>query len=115
MPSTVVQMTAGTMTIVAEKLNAKIKPTAIFVDNVNGAAIADLVFNDAFLPSATNGNPTPTPIAPIPRLQINVNVGDCHSTEDFIKNIEFIGLVQVVVNGNVADAGCYITFIYEFL
>ncbi len=112
MPSVVVQMNVATRTLVTEKLTSKCKPKAIFVDNVLPVADADLIFNDVFTPSVTNGVPGPV-LTTVPRLQINVGAGISQSTEDLLKNIEFLGLVQVVVNGNVALANCFVSFIYE--
>ncbi|MDD5510524.1 MAG: hypothetical protein PHI12_06935 [Dehalococcoidales bacterium] len=114
MPSTVVQMNVATRTLVTEKLISKCIPSAIFVDNVHGASDADLVFNDVFTPSVTNNVVFPTPQT-IPRLHINVAAGECISTMDFIKpDLEFLGNVQVVVNGGVALPLCYVSFIYNF-
>ncbi len=113
MPSVVFQTNVGTQTIVAEKLTAKIKPKAIFVDNVAGAADADLVFNDVFTPSVTNAVPIPV-LTTTPRLHINVAAGTSVSTEEpQLKDIDFIGLVQMVVNAGAALANCFVTFIYS--
>lgn len=113
MPSTVVEMNVATRTVVTEKLVSKVKPSAIFVDNVNGLADADLVFNDVFTPSITNGVPGPLPMT-VPRLHINVAAGTSPSTQDFLKpDLEFLGTVQVVVNGGVPVANCFVTFIFS--
>jgi len=114
MPSVVTEMSVagGTRTLVAEKLISKVKPSVIFTDNELGAADAYLVFNDVFTPSVTNAVPVPV-LQTIPRLHINVAKGDCHSTEDFIKDIEFLGLVQVMVNSNVALPNCFVTMVFS--
>lgn len=115
MPSIVVQMDVATRTLVTEKLISKCKPSAIFIDNVIALADADLIFNDVFTPSITSGNPAPGMGQQIiPRLHINVAMGECISTmEDFLKDIGFLGLVQVVVNANVPLANCFVSFIYS--
>lgn len=113
MPSVVVQMNVATRTLAQEKLNAKSKPTLGLVDNVLGAADADLVFNDVFTPSVTNGVAGPV-LTTVPRLQVNVAAGTCVSIMDKLKDCEFLGLVQVVVNLGVAVANCFVTFGYHF-
>jgi uncharacterized protein related to proFAR isomerase len=113
MPSTVVQMDVATQTLVTEKLISKCKPSAIVVDNVAALLDADLIFNDVFTPSATSGVPAPV-LTTRPRLRINVALGTCVSTmEELLKDIEFLGLVQVVVNAGVALPNCFVTFIYS--
>ena len=115
MPSNVVDMgvVGGTQTLVTERLISKCKPSAIFIDNVGAAANASLVFNDVFTPSVTSAVPVPV-LTTVPRLRINVAFGTCVSSmEDMLKDTEFIGLVQVVVNGGVALANCFVTFVYS--
>ena len=110
--SIVVQMNIATRTLVTEKLISKMKPSMILVDNVVPAADASLVFNDVFTPSITNAVPAPV-LQTIPRLQINVASGTCVSVQDKLKDVEFLGLVQVVVNLGVALANCFVTFGYH--
>ncbi len=110
--SIVVDMGVATRTLVTEKLNAKVKPSCVFIDNVAGGADADLIFNDVFTPSVTNGVPAPV-LTTRPRLHINVAAGECISTEDKLKDIEFLGTIQVV--RGVLDANCFVTFAYNFI
>ncbi len=112
MPSSVVTMAVATRTLVTERRNAKIRPDSIFVDNVNGAADAVLVFNDVFTPSVSNGVAVPV-LQTVPRLQLNIGMGTAPSTMDWMKNISFVGLVQVVRGGGI-DANCVVSFIYHF-
>jgi hypothetical protein len=106
-------MDVATRTLVTEKLISKCKPSAIFIDNVNALADADLIFNDVFTPSVTSLVPAPVPPQLIPRLHINVAMGECISTmEDFLKDIEFLGLVQVVNAGGTLP-NCFVSFIYS--
>ena len=112
MPSVSVDMSAATMTLVTEKLNAKVKPSAILVNNVDGAAAARLSFNDVFTPAVSNGIPIPAPVT-VRRLDINIAAGECVSTEDCIEDCEFIGTIQVVRAAGV-DANCHVSFIYNF-
>jgi hypothetical protein len=110
MPSVAVTMGVATQTLVTEKLNAKIKPSAIFIDNALAGADASLIFNDVFTPSITNLVPGPV-LTTVPRLYLNVVAGSCVSLEDAIKNCEFLGNVQII--RSVADAGCRVSFIYD--
>jgi hypothetical protein len=113
MPSFETSMAVATVTLVTEKLNAKVKPSAIFVDNVNAGADASLLFQDVFTPSVTNLVPVPV-LTTVTRLAINVAAGQMSSTmEDLLKDIDFIGTVQVV--RSVLDANCLVTFIYKLV
>lgn len=107
MPSKVVTMTAATMELVAEKKNAKIKPSFIAIDNVEATADAVLQFQDVFQTAAA-----PTTDITEPRLKINVSVDACVSLKDELKDIEFLGKVQVVRGA--LDNNCHITFGYDF-
>ena len=107
MPSAVVSMTAATMELVAEKKNAKIKPSLIAVDNVLAAADAVLTFNDVFQTAAA-----PAVDITVDRLRINVSILACVSLRDELKDIRFLGKAQVV--RGILDANCHITFAYDF-
>lgn len=116
MPSIVVPMGPGalsTQTLVLEKRNAKVKPSAIFINNAGSANDADLVFNDSFTPAVTNLVGAPVPPQLIPRLNVNVPNGICLSLEDILKDIKFLGLVQVV--RAVPEALCQVTFAYDLV
>jgi len=107
MPSAVVSMDAATKDLIAEKKNAKIKPSFIAVDNVLAAADAVLTFNDVFQTAAA-----PAVDVTVPRLKINVSVLACVSLRDELKDIRFLGKAQVVRGA--LDANCHITFGYDF-
>lgn len=111
MPSKVVSMTAATIELVAERKNAKVKPSFIGVDNVLAAADAVLQFQDVFTPSVTSGVPSPTPKT-VDRLRINVSTLACVSLRDELKDIRFLGKAQVVRGA--LDANCHITLGYDF-
>lgn len=107
MPSIVVSMTAATMDLIAEKKNAKIKPSFIAVDNAVPLADAVLQFQDVFQTAAA-------PLVDITRdrLRINVSTLACVSLRDELKDIRFLGKAQVV--RGVLDIDCHITFAYDF-
>jgi hypothetical protein len=105
-------MGVATRTLVTEKRNAKVKPSVIAVNAVAAAIDADLTFNDVFTPAVTNAVPIPV-LTTVPRLNINVGMGTSVTTEDLLKDIEFLGTIQVVSNGGV-DAGILVSFAYDF-
>ena len=107
MPSAVVSMTAATMDLVAEKENAKIKPSFIAVDNALAGVDAVLRFQDVFQTAAA-----PAVDITVDRLRINVSVLACVSLRDELKDIRFLGKAQVV--RGVLDASCHVTFAYDF-
>jgi len=113
MPSKVVTMTSGTMVIATERKNAKIKPSFILVDNVGAAADAVLQFRDVFRQAATHGTPAPDADTERDRLRVTVDHGGYASLDDELKDVEFLGKVQVV--RGVYDDNCHITFAYDFI
>jgi len=108
MPSKVVSMTAATQDLVAEKKNAKIKPSFIAIDNVIPAADAVLQFQDVFQTAAA-----PLVDITVDRLRLNVSVDACVTLRDELKDIEFLGKAQV--KRGVLDNDCHITFAYDFI
>jgi len=112
MPSRVVTMTGATMELATERKNAKIKPSMIAIDNVEAGADAVLQFQDVFTPAVTNGEPSPSPTTR-DRLRLNVSVDACVTLQDELKDVEFLGKVQVV--RGVLDTDCHITFAYDFI
>jgi len=106
MPSKVVSMTAATMELIAEKENAKIKPSFIAVDNALAGVDAVLTFNDVFQTAAA-----PAVDVIVPRLKINVSTLACVSLRDELKDIRFLGKAQVV--REILDANCHVTFGYD--
>ena len=112
MPSVVVTMTLATMTAITEKPGAKIKPSFIMVDNDGAAATAVIQFQDVFTPSASVA--VPVPIAQtIDRVRCSVPILSCVSFEDELKDIVFIGGMQIVRGA--LDANCFITVGYDFV
>jgi hypothetical protein len=112
MPAIETSFAVATNNLATEKRNSKIKPTFLMVDNVAGAADAAIIVNDVFTPSPTIGVPGPVPQT-IPRLRFTVPQLECDSLEDELKDVEFLGLVQIVRVGGV-DANCFASFAYHF-
>jgi len=110
MPSINVDMETSPSVIAAEKKNAKIIPTLLMVDNVEGAQDAVLTLVDRFTPSVTNGEDEPTEKEET-RLAINVSVDACVSLKDELKDIEFLGAPEVAVE--TADENCKVTMAYH--
>ncbi len=120
MPSVVTDMDAATKTLVAEKGNAKVKPSLIMIDNVLAGADSELTFNDVFTTDASvvaaTGAAAAAAVQTERRLRINVSTLACVSLRDELKDLRFLGLAQVVrTEAGVAtlDAGCHITFAYD--
>lgn len=111
MPSYENSFAVATQTVANEKRNCKIKPSLILVDNTNGAADAVVTINDVFTPSITNGVGVPV-LTTVPRLHITVPTLECDSIEDELKDVEFLGNVQVVRGA--PDAASFITFAYDY-
>jgi len=107
MPSVVVSMVAATEDLIAEKKNAKIKPSFIAVDNVLAGVDAVLQFQDVFQTAAV-----PAVDITVDRLRINVSVDACVTLRDELKDIRFLGKAQVV--RGILDDDCHITFAYDF-
>jgi len=96
----------------AEKLNAKIVPTQIIVDNEAGAAQRVITIQDVFTPAASNGVPVPV-LTTINRLIITVdNGGWATIAAEALKELEILGQLQVTIN--VADAGTIVTISWGF-
>lgn len=121
MASIVQNMVLNTETLVTEKRNAKVKPSMIMVDNVLAAADSELVFQDIFTTDnsvlAATGAAVAGAAQVINRLRINVAMMACVSLRDELKDVKFLGGVQVIrtVAGVLtADANCQITFAYDF-
>ena len=120
MASRVVDMTATTMALVAEKRNAKVKPSLIMVDNVDALADSQLVFQDTFTTNASivaaTGAAAAGAAQVVDRLRINVSIDACVSMRDELEDVKFLGGAQVVrsVAGVLTlDAGCHVTLGYD--
>lgn len=114
MPSKYVDMTTPTSVFAKEKLNAKIIPTLLMVDNVLAAQDAVITLVDRFKPSVTHKQSGPT-IKTETRLAINVSMGGCASLDEGeLKGIEFLGAPEVAVPAPDADANCKVTMGYKF-
>ena len=113
MPSLTQTMVAvGLVTqFAAEKPNAKVIPSLIMVNNVLGAQDAIITVQDVFTPAASNGTPAPV-LTTQSRLNINVSMAACVSIRDELKDIEILGLLQLLIG--VADANCIVTVAWDF-
>ena len=112
MPSIYVDMDPSPAVIAKEKLNAKIIPTLLMVDNVLGTQDAVLTLVDRFLPSVSNKVANPTTKTET-RLAINVSLGGCASLDEGeLKGIEFLGAPEVDVA--TPDSNCKVTMGYKF-
>lgn len=121
MASIVVDMGVNTRPLVTEKRNAKVKPSFIGVDNVLAGADSELTFQDIITtdPSivAATGVAVAGGLQPaIDRLRINVSDDACVSMRDELKDIEFLGNVQVIreeAGVLVANDNCHVTLGYD--
>ena len=112
MPSLAQTMAVTPRVFAAEKLNAKIVPTQIIVDNEAGAAQRVITIQDVFTPAASNGVPVPV-LTTINRLIITVdNGGWATIAAEALKELEILGQLQVTIN--VADAGTIVTISWGF-
>ena len=112
MPSLAQTMAVTPRVFAAEKLNAKIVPTQIIVDNEAGAAQRVITIQDVFTPAASNGVPVPV-LTTINRLIITVdNAGWATIAAEALKELEILGQLQVTIN--VADAGTIVTISWGF-
>jgi len=121
MASLVVDMTAAAMALVAEKRNAKVKPSLIMVDNVDALADSQLVFRDTFNTNASIVAATGAAVAAVvgqtaDRLRVNVSIDVCVSMRDELKDVKFLGAASVlrsVAGVPTLDAGCHVTLGYN--
>lgn len=122
MPSVVVDMEEVTEDLVAEKRNAKIKPSLIMVDNALVANDSELTFQDVFttddsVVAATGVAVDGAPQDPVDRLRINVSADACVSLRDELKDVEFLGKAQVARSEDdapVSNDDCHVTLGYDF-
>jgi len=122
MPSVVVNMVTNTEDLVAEKRNAKIKPSLIMVDNVDAGDDSQLTFQDVFDVNASVVAATGAAAVAVAgqianRLRINVSMDACVSLRDELKDVEFLGKAQVersVAGVETEDEDCRITLGYDF-
>jgi len=120
MASIVVDMDAATKTLVTEKRNAKVKPSLIMVDNVDALADSELTFQDTFTTDdsivAATGAAAAAAAQTVDRLRINVSIDACVSLRDELKDVKFLGGVQVlreVAGVPTPDTGCHVTLGYD--
>ena len=96
----------------AEKLNAKLVPTQIIVDNEAGGAQRVITIQDVFTPAASNGVPAPVPITQN-RLIITVdNAGWAAIAAEALKELKILGQLQAIID--VADAGTIVTISWGY-
>jgi len=121
MPSIVVDMVAATEALVAEKRNAKIKPSLIMVDNVDALADSQLVFRDTFNTDASIVATTGAAVVAVvgqtvDRLRVNVSIDACVSMRDELEDVKFLGgasVLRSVAGVLTLDAGCHVTLGYD--
>ena len=113
MPSLAQVMSPGlTHIFAAEKLNAKIIPTQIIVDNELGGAQRRITIQDVFTPAASNGVPVPV-LTTVNRLIITVdNAGWATIAAEALKKLEILGQLRADID--VADAGTIVTISWGF-
>ncbi len=113
MPSLAQVMSPGlTHIFAAEKLNAKIIPTQIIVDNEAGGAQRVITIQDVFTPSASNGVPVPV-LTTVNRLIITVdNAGWATIAAEALKKLEILGQLRADID--VADLGTIVTISWGF-
>lgn len=96
----------------AQKLNAKIVPSQIIVDNEAGAGQRVITIQDVFTPSPSNGVPIPG-LTTVNRLIITVdNAGWATLSEEELRDLKILGQLQAIIN--VADAGTIVTISWGF-
>jgi len=115
MASVVKTMNLSPQTFVAEKPNGRVKPSIIMIDNVLAAVDAIIRFQDVFTTAASDG-PTPHAAAAQEedRLRINVSKLACCSLRDELKDIDFLGALQVRLV-SAADPNLHISIGYDFI
>ncbi len=112
MPSLAQTMAVATRVFAAEKLNAKIVPTQIIVDNEAGGGQRVITIQDVFTPAVSNGVPVPV-LTTQNRLIITVdNGGWATIAAEALKELEILGQLQAVID--VADAGTIVTISWGF-
>jgi len=112
MPSLAQTMAATPRVFATEKLNAKIVPTQIIVDNEAGGAQRVITIQDVFTPAASNGVPGPV-LTTVDRLIITVdNAGWATIAAEALKELEILGQLQVAIDG--IDAGTIVTISWGF-
>ncbi len=112
MPSLAQTMAVSPRVFATPKLNAKIVPTQIIVDNEAGAAQRVITIQDVFTPSASNGVPAPV-LTTVNRLIITVdNAGWATIAAEALKELKILGQLQVIID--VVDAGTIVTISWGF-
>ena len=120
MASIVQNMALAVEPLVAEKRNAKIKPSLIMVDNVLAGEDSELTFQDIFTTNASIVAATGAAVAVatpiVSRLRVNVSDDACVSMRDELKDLKFLGRAQVartVAGAPDANVNCHITLGYD--
>jgi len=120
MASIVQNMAIAVEPLVAEKRNAKIKPSLIMVDNVLAGEDSELTFQDIFTtnPSivAATGAAVVAATPTVSRLRVNVSDMACVSMRDELKDLKFLGRAQVtrtVAGAPDANINCHVTLGYD--
>lgn len=106
-------LAVGAPQVVAlERLDSKIKPTFILVDNSLGAADRIITLRDSLLPDRSNLVAVPV-LTPVDKFTATWVITGCASIQDELKDIEILGDLQCFAN--VVDPNCIITVGYEFI
>ncbi len=111
MPSLVSTMVASPAVFAAEKVNSKIIPSILMVDNVLGAQDAIIRIQDRFTPAVSNGVPIPV-VTTVDRLSINVSMAACVSIRDELKDLEILGQMELTIA--TPDGACVASMGWDF-
>jgi len=98
--------------VALERLDSKIRPTFILVDNTLGAADRTITLRDSLLPDRSNLVVAPA-LTPVDKFTATWVITGCASMDDELKDIEILGDLQCYANA--IDALCIITIGYEFI
>jgi len=111
MPSLVSTMVASPAVFATERVNAKIKPSIMMIDNVLGAQDAIISIQDRFTPAVSNGVPIPG-VTTVSRLSINVSMAACVSIRDELKDVKVLGQLEAIIV--TPDAACIVSMGWDF-
>jgi hypothetical protein len=103
---------AGPQVVALERLDAKIRPTLLLVDNTNGGADRTITLRDRFTPDISNGVPAPV-LTNVDKFTATWVITGCASIQDELKDLEILG--DLLCYADAVDANCIITLGYEFI
>ncbi len=111
MPSLSQTMGSSPTVFATERVNAKIIPSIMMIDNVLGTQNAIIDIQDRFTPAASDGTPAPAEQT-VNRLSVNVVMGACVSIQDELKDVKVLGQLEVVIG--TTDAACIVSMGWNF-